>query len=119
MHISELSSFSSWFNEHGDTICCLQYQLSRIKTMLMKITLSDWAHGGEVALKQCALLCASGLASMFSLFSAINAEWRRQSLHYAVEVVSITASFSDDNYNILDPVMSVRNLLITVGGKVY
>ncbi|THU99254.1 hypothetical protein K435DRAFT_795039 [Dendrothele bispora CBS 962.96] len=107
IHVSELTTFSSWFDEYAETICRLQYQLPRIKAMLMKITLSDWAHGGEVALKQCALLCASGLASIFGFFSTYSPEWRRQSLNFALEVVSITASFSDEDYDILDPVLSL------------
>ncbi|KAK7455759.1 hypothetical protein VKT23_010791 [Stygiomarasmius scandens] len=104
--VPELTSFSSWFHEHAETICQLQYQLSRIKTMLMKITLSEWAHGGEVVLKQCAILCAAGLSSILGFFSTIT-EWRRQSVDYAVEVVDITATFTDEDFDVLDPMMSL------------
>jgi len=104
--LAELTSFSSWFREHAETICQLQYQLSRIKTMLMKITLSEWAHGGEIVLKQCAILCAAGLSSILGFFSTIT-EWRRQSVDYAVEVVDITATFTDEDFDVLDPMMSV------------
>ncbi|KAF5343088.1 hypothetical protein D9758_016023 [Tetrapyrgos nigripes] len=42
---------------------------------------------------------------IFSFFSNLNREWGRQGLHYAMEVVSITSSLTDDDFDVLDPLM--------------
>ncbi|KAF5348057.1 hypothetical protein D9758_010005 [Tetrapyrgos nigripes] len=105
--ILENTSLETWFTEHGDTVCRLQCLFLSIKgTLDSKHGLvSSSAHGYDVALKYCAVICASGLTSIFSFFSNLNHEWGHQCLHYAIEVVSITSSLTDDDFDFLDASM--------------
>jgi len=99
---------------HQEIAHQLQNQLFCIKSLVTNLTLNSTKHHShssslEVILKQCAILCGTGLASLLGIFS-IDAEWQRQSIQCAMEVVCVTASLADDDHRQLDAVTSVGSV---------
>lgn len=58
-------------------------------------------------MKLCHILSHTAMAELHHMLASTHFESRRQCLETVVEVVNITGSFRDEDFNLLDPVMTV------------
>jgi hypothetical protein len=92
----------------------VQQHLSEVTSATLRMALIPDAHASELTLKLCAILSLAALAELHNILAASHAESYRNCLHAATEIVSLAATFSEHDFDYLDPVLSVSGPLCII-----
>ena len=85
----------------------IQQHVSEVNSTILRVTLIPDMHASDLALKLCAIVSITALADLHNILAASHAESYRKCLQSATEIVSLAATFSEHDFDFLDPILSV------------
>jgi hypothetical protein len=86
----------------------IKVHLSDIMPAMLKATFCQETERG-IVMKLCHILTHAALAELHNILAPMHPESRRQCMDTVIEIVNITESYRDEDFNLLDPVMTVSN----------
>lgn len=89
-------------------------QLATIELSISRMSLAFHDHESILALKCCTIICRTALINMYTLLThGLNhSESQHKVVSEAVQIADLSDTFKAADYEILDPILSVRPLAI-------
>ncbi|KIJ64537.1 hypothetical protein HYDPIDRAFT_40278 [Hydnomerulius pinastri MD-312] len=97
---------SPWYNRYWSLIERLHKNLCSISQVHLRSTFDQQDHDTQLVLKFCVLVTSTALGDLHKHFASTNSESRRQCVDSAVEIVSVTSTLGDEDFDFLDPILS-------------
>ncbi|KAJ7464865.1 hypothetical protein B0H11DRAFT_2284892 [Mycena galericulata] len=100
------SAASDWQERYWELMEALGTHRSFVALALTKTLLSPALRLIALSLKVCAIITLTGLAELLSLFAAAQSDLRRQRHEVILEIVSMSAAFTEEDCRFLHPILS-------------
>ncbi|KAJ7107780.1 hypothetical protein C8R44DRAFT_986904 [Mycena epipterygia] len=97
---------SEWDESYWALMEALSAHRSFVSIALTRMAFAPELRPLVLSLKVCAIITGTGLAELASLFSGEQLELRRRENDVILEIVSISASFTEEDCTLLDPILS-------------
>ncbi|KAJ6545053.1 hypothetical protein DFH09DRAFT_659124 [Mycena vulgaris] len=97
---------TAWSTRYWSMIEDIHAHLNFINTALMDVSCIPELRGAQPTLKTCVIMSLAALAELYGLFAPSQPESRRKHREVVADIISITKSFSDTDYQYLEPNLS-------------
>ncbi|KAJ7658893.1 hypothetical protein B0H17DRAFT_345218 [Mycena rosella] len=98
---------TAWQTRYWDLMEALDAHRSFLTLTLTRVAFCPAYHTLGLSLKVCVVLVLTGLSVLHTLFSADQIELRRKKYEAIAEIINISATFSEEDCEYLDPILSV------------
>ncbi|KAJ6512798.1 hypothetical protein C8R45DRAFT_961423 [Mycena sanguinolenta] len=98
---------TAWSKCYWSLIEDIHAHITFVNTALMDVSCIPTLQRAQPTLKTCIITAQAALAELYGLFAPSQAESRQKHQEVVTEIISITQTFSDKDYQCLDPILSV------------
>ncbi|KAJ7736032.1 hypothetical protein DFH07DRAFT_843177 [Mycena maculata] len=97
---------AKWKETYWALMEALDAHRSFITVTLTKLAFCPELHALTLSLKLCAIVVLTGIAELLALFTGAQPELRRKKYDAVSEIISITGTFTEEDCEFLDPILS-------------
>lgn len=106
----------SWYQTYAELTGRIQQHIHHVKLATIRLDLLHPDRIGKLSLQADTVVALTALMNMHSVLANVlnHEDSRRQAVNTAVEIISISVTFADEDYAFLDTPLSVSILVFVV-----